>query len=68
MKLFVLTFLLLGLPTLYAHDHIEVGIDPLQRTHLDRRGKLSRFSYLCLDCRRDDFCPRPSFRFFLFLG
>jgi len=35
MKVFVLTFLLLGFCSLYAqHDHIEVGIDPLQRNRL----------------------------------
>ena len=47
MKLFVLTFLLLGLPTLYAqHDHIEVGIDPLQRNRLAFAGPAYQLSTL----------------------
>ena len=47
MKLFVLTFLLLGLPSLYAqHDHIEVGIDPLQRNRLAFAGPEYQLSTL----------------------
>ena len=47
MKPFVLTFLLLGLPSLYAqHDHIEVGIDPLQRNRLAFAGPAYQLSTL----------------------